>query len=222
MYIDADLQNPTLNNEVSVMAEVSYVEKLEQFKIIPVLVLDDVESGLKRCEMLCRNGLCVAEVTFRTQAAEAVIKAASKEFPEMWIGAGTILNVKDLHRAFDAGAKFAVAPGFNPTIVKEAFANGYDFAPGICTPSEIEQGYELGCRFFKFFPAEAAGGVKMLKAISAPYKHLGLKFMPTGGVTIDNVADWLALDVVAAAGGTWLNKADEDGIRKAAELAKNI
>ena len=204
------------------MAELSFAEQLSRFKIIPVLVLNDVESGLKRCEMLCRNGLAVAEVTFRTEAAEAVIKAVSKEFPEMWIGAGTILNVKDLHRAFDAGAKFAVAPGFNPVIVKEAFANGFNFAPGICTPSEIEQGYELGCRFFKFFPAEAAGGVKMLKAISAPYKHLGIKFMPTGGVTIDNAADWLAIDVVAAAGGTWLNKADEEGIRKAAELAKSI
>ncbi|MCI6288528.1 MAG: bifunctional 4-hydroxy-2-oxoglutarate aldolase/2-dehydro-3-deoxy-phosphogluconate aldolase [Lentisphaeria bacterium] len=204
------------------MAEIAIAEKLAQFKIIPVLVLNDVESGLKRCEMLCKNGLGVAEVTFRTEAAEAVIKAVSREFPEMFIGAGTILNVKDLHRAFNAGAKFAVAPGFNPTVVKEAFVNGYAFAPGICTPSEIEQGYELGCRFFKFFPAEAAGGVKMLKAISAPYKHLGIRFMPTGGVTIDNAAEWLALDVVAAAGGTWLNKADEEGIRKAAELAKSL
>jgi len=204
------------------MAETSYVEKLSQLKIIPVLVLNDVESGLKRCEMLYKNGLAAAEITFRTEAAEAVIKAVSKEFPEMWLGAGTILNVKDLHRAFDAGAKFAVAPGFNPTIVKEAFACGFDFAPGICTPSEIEQAYELGCRFFKFFPAEAAGGIKMLKAISAPYRHLGIKFMPTGGVTIDNAADWLSMDVVAAAGGTWLNKASEEEIRQAAALAKKF
>ncbi len=204
------------------MTGLSFAEQLSRFKIIPVLVLNDVESGLKRCEMLCKNGLGVAEITFRTEAAEAVIKAVSKEFPEMCVGAGTVLNVKDLHRAFDAGAKFAVAPGFNPTIVKEAFANGFNFAPGICTPSEIEQGYELGCRVFKFFPAEAAGGVKMLKAISAPYKHLGIKFMPTGGVTLENAAEWLSMDVVAAAGGTWLNKADEDGIRQAAELAKKF
>ena len=197
-------------------------EKLAQYKIIPVLVLNDVESGLKRCEMLCKNGLPVAEITFRTAAAEDVIKAVSKEFPEMFIGAGTILNVKDLHRAFNAGAKFAVAPGFNPTVVKEAMANNYTFAPGICTPSEIEQAYELGCNFLKFFPAEAAGGVKMLSSIAAPYKHLGIKFMPTGGVTIENAADWLALDVVAAAGGTWLNKADEEGIRKAAALAASL
>ena len=197
-------------------------DTLAQYKIIPVLVLEDLESGLRRCELLCECGLPVAEITFRTAAAESIIREASRRFPEMFIGAGTILNTADLHRAFDAGAKFAVAPGFNPTVVGEAMKNGYAFAPGICTPSEIEQAYELGCRFFKFFPAEAAGGVKMLKSIAAPYKHLGIKFMPTGGVTIDNAADWLAVPEVSAAGGTWLNKADAEGIRKAVALAKSL
>ena len=197
-------------------------DTLAQYKIIPVLVLEDLESGLRRCELLCDCGLPVAEITFRTKAAESIIREASRRFPEMFIGAGTILNTADLHRAFDAGAKFAVAPGFNPTVVGEAMKNGYAFAPGICTPSEIEQAYELGCRFFKFFPAEAAGGVKMLKSIAAPYKHLGIKFMPTGGVTIDNAADWLAVPEVSAAGGTWLNKADAEGIRKAVALAKSL
>ena len=197
-------------------------DTLAQYKIIPVLVLEDLESGLRRCELLCECGLPVAEITFRTKAAESIIREASRRCPEMFIGAGTILNTADLHRAFDAGAKFAVAPGFNPTVVGEAMKNGYAFAPGICTPSEIEQAYELGCRFFKFFPAEAAGGVKMLKSIAAPYKHLGIKFMPTGGVTIDNAADWLAVPEVSAAGGTWLNKADAEGIRKAVALAKSL
>ena len=197
-------------------------DTLAQYKIIPVLVLEDLESGLRRCELLCECGLPVAEITFRTKAAESIIREASRRFPEMFIGAGTILNTADLHRAFDAGAKFAVAPGFNPTVVGEAMKNGYAFAPGICTPSEIEQAYELGCRFFKFFPVEAAGGVKMLKSIAAPYKHLGIKFMPTGGVTIDNAADWLAVPEVSAAGGTWLNKADAEGIRKAVALAKSL
>ncbi len=197
-------------------------ETLAQYKIIPVLVLEDLESGLKRCELLCECGLPVAEITFRTKAAESVIREASRRFPEMFLGAGTVLNTADLHRAFDAGAKFAVAPGFNPTVVKEALKCGYAFAPGICTPSEIEQAYELGCRFFKFFPAEAAGGIKMLKSIAAPYRHLGIKFMPTGGVTIDNAGEWLAVPEVAAAGGTWLNKADADGIRKAVALAKSL
>ena len=197
-------------------------DTLAQYKIIPVLVLEDLESGLRRCELLCECGLPVAEITFRTKAAESIIREASRRFPEMFIGAGTILNTADLHRAFDAGAKFAVAPGFNPTVVGEAMKNGYAFAPGICTPSEIEQAYELGCRLFKFFPAEAAGGVKMLKSIAAPYKHLGIKFMPTGGVTIDNAADWLAVPEVSAAGGTWLNKADAEGIKKAVALAKSL
>ena len=197
-------------------------DTLAQYKIIPVLVLEDLESGLRRCELLCECGLPVAEITFRTKAAESIIREASRRIPEMFIGAGTILNTADLHRAFDAGAKFAVAPGFNPTVVGEAMKNGYAFAPGICTPSEIEQAYELGCRFFKFCPAEAAGGVKMLKSIAAPYKHLGIKFMPTGGVTIDNAADWLAVPEVSAAGGTWLNKADAEGIRKAVALAKSL
>ena len=197
-------------------------ETLAQYKIIPVLVLEDLESGLKRCELLCECGLPVAEITFRTKAAESVIREASRRFPEMFLGAGTVLNTADLHRAFDAGAKFAVAPGFNPTVVKEALKCGYAFAPGICTPSEIEQAYELGCRFFKFFPAEAAGGIKMLKSIAAPYRHLGIKLMPTGGVTIDNAGEWLAVPEVAAAGGTWLNKADADGIRKAVALAKSL
>ncbi len=176
------------------------------FKVIPVLVLNDVDNGLKMCEVLCENGLPVAEITFRTAAAADIIAAASKRFPEMLIGAGTILNTCDLKRAADAGAKFAVAPGFNPTVVKAAMEMKFDFAPGICTPGEIEQAYELGCRFFKFFPAEAAGSTAMLKAISAPYKHLGIKFMPTGGVTTANAADYLAIPEVACVGGTWLGK----------------
>lgn len=194
-------------------------EVLSRYRIIPVLVLNDLESGMERCRLLCENSLPVAEITFRTEAAESIIRQITKDLPQMFVGAGTILNVRDLHRAFEAGAKFAVAPGFNPAVVKEAVKNHYAFAPGICTPSEIEQAYDLGCRLFKFFPAEAAGGVKMLKAISAPYKHLGISFMPTGGVTIENVSDYLALPEVAAAGGTWLNKADAEGIRLAAKKA---
>lgn len=201
------------------MAENMLKDVLAKYKIIPVLVLNDLQSGMERCRLLCENSLPVAEITFRTQAAESIIKQVTKELPQMFVGAGTILNVNDLHRAFDAGAKFAVAPGFNPVVVKEAVKNNYAFAPGVCTPSEIEQAYDLGCRFFKFFPAEAAGGVKMLGAISAPYKHLGISFMPTGGVTIDNVDRYLAMPEVAAAGGTWLNKADAEGIRLAAQKA---
>ena len=185
------------------------VETLSAIRIVPVLVLNDVDSGLKMCEVLAECGLPAAEITFRTTAAEAVIKAASTRFPELYLGAGTVLNSRDLHRAFDAGAKFAVAPGFNPTIVKEAVANGFAFAPGVCTPSEVEQAMEFGCRFLKFFPAEASGGINFLKSLIAPYKHLGVRFMPTGGVTTANVAEYLAVKEIVAVGGTWLGKSSD-------------
>ncbi|MBQ9775588.1 MAG: bifunctional 4-hydroxy-2-oxoglutarate aldolase/2-dehydro-3-deoxy-phosphogluconate aldolase [Lentisphaeria bacterium] len=185
------------------------VEKLNEIKIVPVLVLNDLDSGLKMCEILVECGLPAAEITFRTQAAESIIKAASDRFPELYLGAGTILNTADLDRAFNAGAKFAVAPGFNPTVVKAAVEKGYAFAPGICTPSELEQAHELGCKFLKFFPAEAAGGVPMLKSLIAPYKHLGVRFMPTGGVSTANVTDYISIREVVAVGGTWLGKADD-------------
>lgn len=206
----------------------SVIEKLSEIKIVPVLVLEDVRAGLKMCEVLVENGLPAAEVTFRTSAAEKIIREAAKEFPELYLGAGTILNTGDLHRAFDAGAKFAVAPGFNPTVIKEAVENDFAFAPGVCTPSEVEQAVELGCKFLKFFPAEAAGGVKMLKSIIAPYRHLGICFMPTGGVTSANAADYLAIKEVAAIGGTWLGKAEDikaenwDAVAKAVKAAVEL
>ena len=207
-------------------------DRLAAVKIVPVLVLNSVSDGMRLLGILRDAGLPAAEITFRTAEAEEVIRAASKEFPEFYIGAGTILNAKDLHRAFNTGAKFAVAPGLNPNVVREAAANDFPFAPGICTPSEIEQALELGCRFMKFFPAEAAGGVSYLKAVSAPYKHLGIRFMPTGGVTSSNVSDYLGMSEVAAVGGTWLGKATdiaagnwdgiEDAIRKAVALIKDL
>ena len=207
-------------------------DTLNRIKIVPVLVLDSVDAGLRMCETLYANGLAAAEITFRTAAAEGVIREAAKRFPDMLIGAGTVLNTADLHRAADAGARFAVAPGFNPTVVREAIKCGIDFIPGVLTPGEIEQALELGLRLLKFFPAEAAGGVPMLKSLIAPYRHLGVRFMPTGGVTADNVKNYLALKEVAAVGGTWLGKADliaagewekiRATVKAAAELVKSL
>ena len=205
---------------------------LAAIRIVPVLALETLEDGMKICEIFSKAGLCGAEITFRTKAAPEIIREATKAFPNLLIGAGTVLNVYDLHRAFEAGAKFAVAPGFNPTVVNEAVRCGFPFAPGVCTPSEIEQAMELGCRFLKFFPAEAAGGVPMLKSLIAPYRHLGVRFMPTGGVTADNVKNYLGLKEVAAVGGTWLGKADLIAagewekigatVKAAAELVKTL
>jgi 2-dehydro-3-deoxyphosphogluconate aldolase/(4S)-4-hydroxy-2-oxoglutarate aldolase len=211
---------------------VKIVKSLSAIKIIPVLALETVADGVKICELLNNHGLLSAEITFRTKAAPEVIKEVSRQFPALTVGAGTVLNVGDLHKAFDAGAKFAVAPGYNPTILKEAVKCGFAFSPGICTPSELEQAHEAGAIMVKFFPAEAAGGIAMLKSIIAPYKHLGIKFMPTGGVTAANVKEYLALPEVVSVGGTWLGKSPDIaagkwdmisiGIKEAVELVKSI
>lgn len=202
--------------------------RLAEVRIVPVLAIECAADGLKVCELLAHGGLRAAEVTFRTAAAEEIIREASRAFPDMLIGAGTVLNPDDLDRAFAAGARFAVAPGFNPRVVKQAVERAYPFFPGIMTPSELEQAMELGLRAFKFFPAEAAGGVKLLTALGAPYRHLKLRFIPTGGVNPANARDYLRLPEVAAVGGTWLGKAEDLGawdriaalIAEAAAMAK--
>lgn len=181
---------------------------LRPYGVVPVVAVESVDDGLRLCEALLEGGLPVAEITFRTQAAEAVIREASKRFPEIVLGAGTVLNVPDLDRAFGAGATFAVAPGCNPTVVSAAVERGYAFSPGVCTPSDIERALELGVTELKFFPAEASGGVGMLKSMSAPYLHLGVQFCPTGGVSTGNMLDYLALPQVAFVGGSWLAKKD--------------
>ena len=196
------------------------VGQLEKIKIVPVLVLNSLDEGMAVCSDLYTHGLRAAEITFRTSAAEAVIREAGLRYPDMLLGAGTVLNVADLHRAFAAGAKFAVAPGFNSTVVKEARRCGFEFAPGVCTPSECEQAIEHGCTFLKFFPAEASGGTAMLKSLIAPYRHLGIRFMPTGGVKPENVRSYLDIPEVAAVGGTWLNKCLVEMIDSAAAIAR--
>ena len=180
------------------------ISKLSRVRVIPVLSFSSAEEGLRLGEILCRCGLPAAEVTFRTTSAEAAIRAMRKEFPSLCLGAGPVLSVEQLERAIDAGAEFGVAPGLNPEIVKAAQALGFAFASGICTPSEIEAAYALGCVMMKFFPAEASGGIPMVKAISAPYKHLGVKFMPTGGGKPTNVAEYLAVPEIICCGGTWI------------------
>ncbi|MFA6929492.1 MAG: bifunctional 4-hydroxy-2-oxoglutarate aldolase/2-dehydro-3-deoxy-phosphogluconate aldolase [Lentisphaeria bacterium] len=183
--------------------------RLRQLRVIPVLVLERLEEGLRVCELLVSNGLPVAEITFRTLVAAEIIARARREFPQLLIGAGTVLRREELERAMDAGAAFAVAPGFNPTVVKAAIEHGFPFAPGVCTPSEVEQAVELGCRLLKFFPAEAVGGLGMLKSLRAPYRHLDLSWLPTGGISSENAAAYLALPEVAAVGGTWLAKEND-------------
>jgi len=176
-------------------------EKLSSMKIIPVIVINDASKSVALANALNEGGLPCAEVTFRTAAAADAIREMTKACPEMLVGAGTILTPEQAIAAIDAGAKFTVAPGLNPLTVSYCVAKGVPMLPGVCTPSEVEQGLSLGLDVLKFFPAEAAGGVNMLKALSGPYKDL--KFLPTGGINQKNLREYLALKNVIACGGSW-------------------
>ncbi|MCX6879626.1 MAG: bifunctional 4-hydroxy-2-oxoglutarate aldolase/2-dehydro-3-deoxy-phosphogluconate aldolase [Verrucomicrobia bacterium] len=173
-------------------------------RIVPVVVLDDEEAAEPLAEALLAGGLDVMEITFRTAAAASAIRRIAAGFPEMLLGAGTLLEREQVLRAREAGAVFGLAPGLNPRVVEAATACGLYFAPGVMTPSEVERAMELGCMLLKFFPAEAAGGLGMLQALAGPYRHTGVKFIPTGGVTSGNLGEYLKLPMVAAIGGSWM------------------
>lgn len=191
------------------MTDIDIFAVLAQHTVVPVIVVDDPSAALPLADALIGGGLPVAEITFRTPAAPEVISAIRKHRPQVVLGAGTVLTAADARRAKDCGASFAVAPGFNPQVAAEALRIGLPFAPGVMTPSEIEQALAADCRMLKFFPAEAAGGVKMLEALSAPYAHTGVKFMPTGGVSPANLGDYLRLKTVLAVGGTWIARRED-------------
>ena len=181
-------------------------EKIAEFGVVPVIAIDSAEQALPLADALIAGGLPLAEITFRTEAAAETISQITKNRPQMLVGAGTVLNPATVAAAREAGAAFAVAPGLNARVVGSARALGLPFVPGTANPSDVEIGLELGCKLLKFFPAEALGGAKLLSAIYAPYKHTGVKFMPTGGVTADNLESYLSLPAVAAVGGTWIAK----------------
>ena len=180
------------------------LEKIQKIGIVPVVVLNDAKDAEPLAKALCNGGLPCAEVTFRTDAAEESIRIMSEKYPEMLVGAGTVLTTEQVDRAVAAGAKFIVSPGLNPKIVKYCVEKNIPIKPGICTPSEAEQAIENGLEVVKFFPAEPAGGLKMIKAMAAPYT--GLKFMPTGGINATNVKEYLAYDKILACGGSWMVK----------------
>jgi len=180
------------------------IDRILAKRIVPVVVLDHVESAEPLAEALLAGGLDIMEITFRTAAAEESIQRIATRFPEILLGAGTLLEKVQVQRAKNAGAVFGLAPGLNPEIVAHASEIGLQFSPGVMTPSDVELALSLGCRLLKFFPAEVAGGVDMLKALSGPYGHTGVKFIPTGGVSTGNLASYLKLPVVAAIGGSWM------------------
>ncbi len=182
------------------------LEQIQKTGIIPVVVLDDAKDAEPLAKALCEGGLPCAEVTFRTDAAEECIRIMSEKFPEMLVGAGTVLTTEQVDRAVAAGAKFIVSPGLNPRIVKYCVEKGIVITPGCANASDMEQALENGLEVVKFFPAEPAGGLNMIKALAAPY--VGLKFMPTGGISPKNVRDYLAYNRIIACGGSWMVKND--------------
>lgn len=179
-------------------------EQLEIVKIIPVITLHDAGKAVALAEALCEANLPCAEVTFRTAAAAQSIRAMVDAFPHMLVGAGTVLTAAQADSAISAGAKFIVSPGLNAKTVHYCQQIPIPILPGVMTPSEIEQALSLGLTHLKFFPAQAAGGAAMLRALSAPYT--AVRFMPTGGITPANIADYLALKCVFACGGSWMVK----------------
>lgn len=180
------------------------IETLGKAGIIPVIVIEKEEQAVPLAKALVKGGLPVLEVTFRTKAAAAAIAAIRKEVPEAVVGAGTVLTVEMLRAAKAAGAVFGVAPGFDPVIIAEAKAQDFPFCPGVATASELSQALTAGCKMVKFFPAEAAGGVKMIKNLLGAFRFTGVKFMPTGGVKPENVSDYLAVPEIVCCGGTWI------------------
>lgn len=182
------------------------LEQISNIGIIPVIAIDDAEKAVPLAKALVAGGLPAAEVTFRTAAAEEAIRRIAKEVPEMLLGAGTVLTVEQADRAIDAGASFLVAPGYDPQVTQHVLDRGCIMVPGTATPGEMQQAMNQGCEVLKFFPAEANGGVSMLKNIGAALKNAS--WMCTGGVNTKNLMDYLSYNQIAAVGGTWMVKAD--------------
>lgn len=205
-------------------------ERFYDYAVVPVVVLNNADDAVPLADALIKGGLPCAEVTFRTDAAEESIRRICESFPDMLVGAGTVLTTEQVERAHKAGAKFIVSPGFDPEIIDCCISIGLPVLPGCITPSEIAQAVKRGLKVVKFFPAEQSGGVSMIKAMAAPYSMV--KFMPTGGISTKNLADYLSCDKILCCGGSWMVKEDlirsgsfdkiTDMTREATALAKSI
>ena len=197
-------------------------QRLKEIKIVPVIAINDASQAIPLAKVLVENGLPCAEVTFRTEAAVESIRLMREAYPEMLIGAGTVLTTAQVDQAIEAGVDFVVSPGFNPTTVRYCQQRNIAIVPGVNNPSLVEQAMEMGLCTLKFFPAEPSGGVAMLKALTAVYP---VNFMPTGGVSPSDVQDYLSIKSVVACGGTWMvptdlmDQGDWQGI---AELVKAL
>ena len=182
------------------------LEKIRKMGIVPVVVIENEKDAVPLADALCNGGLACAEVTFRTAAAGEAIRLMKEAHPEMLVGAGTVLTVDQVDRAVQAGAEFIVSPGFDPEIVDYCLEKEIPVLPGCISPSEVAQAVKRGLKTVKFFPAEQAGGVAMIKAMAAPYT--GIKFMPTGGINAKNLEDYLSFDKIVCCGGSWMVKGE--------------
>jgi 2-dehydro-3-deoxyphosphogluconate aldolase/(4S)-4-hydroxy-2-oxoglutarate aldolase len=183
---------------------VTIQEKILNRRVVPAATLYSEDIAVPLAEAMLKGGLDIIEVTFRTPAAEGAIRRIAKQFPEMIVGAGTVLTPQQAQRAADAGCRFTVAPGLNEIVTAQAKTCGLLHIPGVVTPTEIEAALALGCEFLKFFPADAMGGAKTIKALAGPYAHTGVKLLPTGGINATNAAEFLAMPIVGAVGGSWM------------------
>ncbi len=179
-------------------------DKVSAARVVAVLIVDDANDAVPLARTLLSGGVDVMELTLRTPAALDALRAIRRDVPEMTAGIGTILSVEQLHAAREAGAAFGVSPGCNPRLLAGAREAGFSFAPGIATPTDIEIAIEQGCRLLKFFPAEQLGGLPYLRAMAAPYAHLGLRYIPLGGLTAANAGIYLNDPLIAAIGGSWI------------------
>jgi len=179
------------------------LKSISSTRLVPVAVIPTLESALPLAEALLAAGLPHIEITLRTECAMESMRQIRKEFPEMTIGAGTILDPETIPQLVDMGVAFGVSPGLNPAVVEKAQSLNFQMIPGVITPGEVERGLSMGLKLLKFFPAEAAGGAKMLKALAGPYGHTGVKFVPTGGINAANAQPYLDLSTTAAIGGSW-------------------
>lgn len=184
----------------------SIEQKLEEYGVVPVVVLKDTKDSIPLADALIEGGLSCAEVTFRTAAAEESIRLMSEKHPKMLVGAGTVLTTEQVDRAVNAGAKFIVSPGFDEEIVDYCLDKKILVFPGCITPSEVAQAVKRGLKVIKFFPAEQAGGVAMIKAMGSPYNMV--KFMPTGGISAKNLSEYLSCSNIVCCGGSWMVKGD--------------
>jgi 2-dehydro-3-deoxyphosphogluconate aldolase/(4S)-4-hydroxy-2-oxoglutarate aldolase len=182
----------------------SILARIADRRIVPVVALEHEDDAEPLARALLEAGLDIMEVTFRSAAAEPALRTLSARYPEMLLGAGTVLDAAQLRAAAAAGARFAVAPGLNELVLAAARDAGIEMLPGVMTPSEVEKAMSLGCRTLKFFPAEQAGGAAMLKALEGPYGHTGVRFIPTGGITAANMRLYLERPSVIAVGGSWM------------------